>query len=298
MLPVPHRRAMQEADAADALIAEGRIFDAAARYARAAKLEEEALDSFSPDQFPRTFGVLAVSAAALWFEAGEYGRAIDVASRALDSRRLDITHEAQLLELRDIARSATSTLRRDDSYRFSRAFYDDTALHKHVPLLQLDVERVDDIYAAYGHPLQQYIGHFGIPEDEASDIRLATVAQYIKDRDRYSGAMQPLRALMGIARGESINYLRRQERFQKVLRPLPVITVDPTTTIEARVTATELLNALAEPCRGLLTKYFLEDATMAALASQLSISVDAARHRVDRCLKHARKVLIQSGRRK
>lgn len=67
---------LSEAAAAQAeLLARGGQQDAAAQaYASAAEFEEQALSKVGADK-PRTFGILAVSAASLWFKARELRRA-------------------------------------------------------------------------------------------------------------------------------------------------------------------------------------------------------------------------------
>ena len=62
---------------------------AAARqdYAKAAELEEKALRSI-PRTKIRTFGIIAISAAWLWYKAGQHQEALCVARSALDDQTL------------------------------------------------------------------------------------------------------------------------------------------------------------------------------------------------------------------
>ena len=60
----------------------GDISGARQRFERAALAETEALEKVASDK-PRTFGIIAVSAVALWYKAGELTKAEEVAYRVL-----------------------------------------------------------------------------------------------------------------------------------------------------------------------------------------------------------------------
>ena len=77
-----HKRSEELASIAQVLAREGHADEAIRRYAQAAEAEEEALQALGDDK-PRTFGVTAVSATALWLKAKSYERAEQVAVTAL-----------------------------------------------------------------------------------------------------------------------------------------------------------------------------------------------------------------------
>ena len=56
-------------------------------YSIAARHEESALDAIASDK-PRTYGIIAVSAVALYFKAAEFAEAKSLAYQCLASRRL------------------------------------------------------------------------------------------------------------------------------------------------------------------------------------------------------------------
>lgn len=77
-----HKRSEELAAIAEVLLRRGHNDEAVRRYAEAADAEEEALLSLD-DEKPRTFGITAVSAVALWAKANDYAKAEQVAVMAL-----------------------------------------------------------------------------------------------------------------------------------------------------------------------------------------------------------------------
>jgi hypothetical protein len=81
------------------IAAKERDFDLAKQYyLLAAEQEELALSAIDPSE-TRAVGIIAVSAAALWYKAGEYGRAKDLALQWLSAGLLPVFAVDQLGEL-------------------------------------------------------------------------------------------------------------------------------------------------------------------------------------------------------
>lgn len=77
-----HQQSEVAASRAQELAQSGQRDQAVRAYADAAVLEEQALDAVEADK-PRTVGILAVSAASLWFKAKELRRAETLTLRAM-----------------------------------------------------------------------------------------------------------------------------------------------------------------------------------------------------------------------
>lgn len=95
MTGADHRKAMDLAQHAEVCMRRARVL-----YAEAAEFEARALVSVPADK-PRTFGILAVSAAALWYKARGFDDASGVIEHALADHRLSQPARAELLELRE-----------------------------------------------------------------------------------------------------------------------------------------------------------------------------------------------------
>jgi hypothetical protein len=77
-----HKESEAAAAQAEVLARSGDRDGARQAYASAADFEQRALDAVGRDK-PRTFGILAISAAALWFKAKEFRRAETLALKAM-----------------------------------------------------------------------------------------------------------------------------------------------------------------------------------------------------------------------
>jgi hypothetical protein len=82
-----HSRAERLATAAELAVRSGNDADAAALYEQAAALETDALDALGSEK-PRTRGITAVSAVALWYKARKYREAERLAHVGLSSQTL------------------------------------------------------------------------------------------------------------------------------------------------------------------------------------------------------------------
>ena len=69
-----HRRSEHLATEAHQAVREGRLDDARAFFVQAAKEEEAALDTIGTGR-PRTLGIIAISATALFYKGGELQQA-------------------------------------------------------------------------------------------------------------------------------------------------------------------------------------------------------------------------------
>jgi hypothetical protein len=98
-----HRQAEVLMGRADTLVAEGRAAEARDLYTQAAELEAKALESI-PATRPRTRGIIAVSAVALYRRGGAIDEVTRHARRYLAERGLPEFARAQLAELLDDAR--------------------------------------------------------------------------------------------------------------------------------------------------------------------------------------------------
>lgn len=94
-----HRTSRTLAESAHDCAERGERADARARFTEAAEAEERALACVNPESEPRTFGATSVSATALWYKAGEFERARQVAQRALQMPTLARFARDQLDEL-------------------------------------------------------------------------------------------------------------------------------------------------------------------------------------------------------
>ena len=82
-----HRLSEQYAAEAEIANQRGELTQAQNFYAKAAQAEERALQEVAPDK-PRTYGITAVSAVALYFKASELSASQALAYRCLASQRL------------------------------------------------------------------------------------------------------------------------------------------------------------------------------------------------------------------
>lgn len=287
---------MRESDAADAALASGDFDEAARRYALAAELEEAALDMVSPN-LKRTVGILGVSAATLWLEAGRFTEAIAVTERLLRFGGLDPYHRGQLDEIAELARGVVAGTGTDRVvHELGRHFRSPirTSLQSQLARIRADAyfgaDFVAKLYEEYGDILRRYIASI-VPREDADEILDAVLIKFLTRRGIYDPTRGTLRMfLIAVARNECLAYLRRQRRFEELVAIPPDVTFDPTAALDARVTSEELLSSLGAPCKKLLTAYFLDGFSFPEIASQLGISQEAARKRVSRCLRTARLV--------
>ena len=96
-----HRLSQEAATEAEGLLRAGRTDDARRLYLQAAQLEAGALSDIGSDQ-PRTHGILAVSAASLFFKAAEYRRAETLVHSYLVREDLPPFAQEQLRELLEV----------------------------------------------------------------------------------------------------------------------------------------------------------------------------------------------------
>lgn len=107
----PHKRSEELASQAAQLVRKGEVDNAVPLYAKAAELEELALDQVGSGT-PRTLGIIAISTASLWFKARELRRAEAVALRVLaaagvpDFARSDLRIIVQTVWTEDTKRHA------------------------------------------------------------------------------------------------------------------------------------------------------------------------------------------------
>lgn len=102
-----HSTAQQRAEAADKVKRENVIPGGATElYASAADFEKQAFEAFltaNNEDKPRTIGILAVSAAALYYKARQYGLLKEFADKVMAEQPLQDFARAQLQELLDWA---------------------------------------------------------------------------------------------------------------------------------------------------------------------------------------------------
>jgi hypothetical protein len=95
----PHRVSENLASAAHDALRRGDNGAAQSLFAQAAKAEEEALLQLDPTAKPRTFSIMAVSAAALWYKGHELERAESITHRILCHSNLEAFAASQLRTL-------------------------------------------------------------------------------------------------------------------------------------------------------------------------------------------------------
>ncbi|MBW1802352.1 MAG: hypothetical protein JRJ85_16690, partial [Deltaproteobacteria bacterium] len=100
MLGENHQKAQKLSSQAAMLMRDGRIEEARDLYAEAAELEEAALKSF-PENKGRTFGILAISAVALYYKSKDYASATHLAEDLLSSSHLAEFARLQIQEIFD-----------------------------------------------------------------------------------------------------------------------------------------------------------------------------------------------------
>lgn len=93
-----HRDAQDAAQQAEACVRAGDMHRARVLYAKAAQAEARALDAIAASK-PRTFSILAVSVAALWYKARAYDQVEAAAFRALAAEQTTERARGQLREL-------------------------------------------------------------------------------------------------------------------------------------------------------------------------------------------------------
>ena len=107
-----HRRSEQTASEAEMLALRGDLDQARHLYAQAAEAEAMALEILGPDK-PRTLGITAVSAVALYFKANEWSESKLLAHRYLGTGQLPCFAIQQLEELIDANKLRQSGVVRD-----------------------------------------------------------------------------------------------------------------------------------------------------------------------------------------
>src|SRR5437764_3451236 len=98
MLPGPHDPAQLLADQAGSALASGDVQTAEELYTQAAQLESEVLLRIPPDR-GRTFAIVGVSVASLWYRAANYARAEQVARELLSDSDLLPSARSELTDL-------------------------------------------------------------------------------------------------------------------------------------------------------------------------------------------------------
>ena len=93
-----HRQSELLASAAESSLRSGDITRAEFLYARAADWETQALEATPPDKL-RTLGITAVSAAALWYKAKQFGKSEGLAYRFVARPDLPNFAKSQLKDL-------------------------------------------------------------------------------------------------------------------------------------------------------------------------------------------------------
>jgi hypothetical protein len=96
---VLHRSSEEFASAAHDALRSGRPDDARTLFAQAARAEEQALEQLDLVEKPRTYGITAVSAVALWYKAQELAQAEQLAYTILGSSGIPSFAADQLREL-------------------------------------------------------------------------------------------------------------------------------------------------------------------------------------------------------
>jgi hypothetical protein len=105
-----HSESERIAAAAHVELRRGRSVAAQSLFAKAAEAETKALSALDKDK-PRTYAITVVSAAALWFKAGDYSKAELLARNAIDSESLPGFAVEQLKDLLRSIQGTTSGLR-------------------------------------------------------------------------------------------------------------------------------------------------------------------------------------------
>jgi hypothetical protein len=93
-----HRESAEAAEQAHAALRRGEVDDAKRLFEAAARSEARALDSVGSDK-PRTLGITAVSAVALWYKAGRLQEAADLAHQASATPHMPAFAITELREL-------------------------------------------------------------------------------------------------------------------------------------------------------------------------------------------------------
>ena len=291
-LPVEHAVALERADEADRILAQGDVDSAIAVFAQAAELEERALSKI-PQQKTRTIGVLGISATALWYEAAEYKRAIALAEKLLGIGSLDPQHHAALEDiLAAIPYTVASTGTGTPVYSSIAREHDDNRrarLKSQLGNILAEARRKDGelarLYEEHRTLLSYVAVHkFRVPLSAAEDLISEVFISFHRSEYRPENPRAWLVAAMCNA---CRHYWRAQGRFEALLDDFDV-TFDPTSQLEARVTAERLLPLLREPCRQLLGMYYFDGLTTLEISTKLGVSVNAIHKRLQRCLASAR----------
>jgi RNA polymerase sigma-70 factor, ECF subfamily len=303
-IPEQHQRALQLADRADAALAHGNLDEAMRQYAAAAELEEAALDLL-PRTLQRTTGILGVSTATLYLEAGRFADAIRVTELLIESGGLDPYHRSQLEEIGELAVGVTTATGTDaTTYQLGRQFYAPIRTRLQMELASIrssaeaGADEVGRLFTEYGDYMRAFIRRYVQAPDDADDVISNVFVKFVQDPKKYDPARGSLRAYLAMtARFEALRHFRQRSRFEDLVDTPPDVKFDPTAALDAHITSDELLSHLKPACRDLLRKYYIDGWSANEMAAALSLSLDELRSKIRTCVKQARRVYANLARR-
>lgn len=292
-LPKEHTFALVRSDEADRAMARGDIDGATRLFAEAAALEEGVLWGIPPAKL-RTIGILGVSAAALWYEATDYKKAIAVAEKLLEIDNLDPYHKA---ELKDILAAVPY----ETSYTGTGpAIYTGIAAGPRDPSRQRLTSQLVNLLAAARssdeelsrlyeehRTLLHYVGarKFSVPDEAVDTLINEVFLTYMQTGTR----IEDVRAWFVAAMCNACrHYWRAQARTEELAERFDR-SFDPTEALHAHITLEEIFATLPASCRELLERYYSHGLTLLEIAQSDGVTVAAAHNRLKKCVDRARK---------
>jgi RNA polymerase sigma factor (sigma-70 family) len=275
-------------------MARGDIDGATKLFADAAELEEAALWAIPPDKV-RTVGILGVSATSLWYESTNYKRAIAVAEKLLTSENLDPYYRTQLEDILgavpyELASTGTGPMAYGGT---SHEFIDTGRQRLKSQLVNLlaaarsSDEELSRLYEEF-RALLLYVARrkFRVADDAADSLVNEVFLSYMQTSTQIENPRAWLIAAMCNA---CRHYWRAYGRTEGLVDGFEQV-FDPTESLNAHITVTEILSKLPVNCRTLLEQYYAHGLTLLEIAQAEHLTVTAVHARIKRCAGRARTV--------
>jgi len=302
MLPPPHDDVLALVDAGDAALAAGELDVAEQYYDRAAELEAIVLSKI-PRAKERTYAVVGVSVASLYYRAAQYERAEKIARELLSDDDLLPSARAELTELLAAVPQLAVVAMGGGLITMP------TRGPSNPPRLRV-IQQLEHIEARASRERfleQEYIKHrtllmnvatekFKIPSTDAEALVQEVFASLAVNE---SEIVDPKAWLVAATCNASRHYWRaagrteetphgRIETYDPSIHPEPVEVPD----YELRLTIQETLRYLAPRCRDVILGHYFEGRSANDLAARMGTTPRYMEKLIHNCLKRTREIYL------
>lgn len=302
MLPPPHDDVLALVDAGDHALAAGELDVAEQYYDQAAELEAIVLSKI-PRSKARTYAVVGVSVASLYYRAGQYDRAEKIARELLSDSDLLPSAQAELMELlAAIPQAAMVSVGGGIITMPTRGPTD-----RPRPRIIQQLEQVESRASRERFLEQEYIKHrtllmnvatekFKIPSSDAEALVQEVFASLAVHE---SEILEPKAWLVGAICNASRHYWRamgrteelprgRTETYDPEIHPEPIEVPD----YEMRLTVQAALQYLSPRCRDVILGHYFEGRSASDLAAKLGTTPRYMEKLIHNCLKRTRDIYL------